>query len=161
MVDRGLDACCCEKNIESIDKIEKNSLCPVCNRSGITVGSFTVKHLVLDTLKETVGDNKYYLCMKEECNIVYYNYKMSFNQNQVKVPIWFKKDANPKYACYCSRITEEQVIYTVIKDGAKTIKDIIDITGVMKNAQCQKNNPLGKCCHKIIQEAIDKGISMK
>lgn len=40
-------------------------------------------------------------------------------------------------------------------------KDIIEITGAMKNSQCQKNNPLGKCCHKIIQEAIDKGLSMK
>ncbi|HGA3729721.1 TPA: (2Fe-2S)-binding protein, partial [Streptococcus agalactiae] len=23
------------------------------------------------------------------------------------------------------------------------------------------NNPLGVCCHKIIQEAIDKGLKMK
>ena len=96
-------------------------------------------------------------------HVVYYSSDSStiFNKQQVKVPIWFKKDANPKYACYCSKVTEEQVIDAVIKHGAKTIKDIIEITGAMKNSQCQKNNPLGKCCHKIIQEAIDKGLSMK
>jgi len=27
------------------------------------------------------------------------------------------------------------------------MEDIINLTGAMKNAQCQKNNPLGKCCH--------------
>ncbi|HFH8914459.1 TPA: (2Fe-2S)-binding protein, partial [Streptococcus agalactiae] len=26
---------------------------------------------------------------------------------------------------------------------------------------CKENNPLGVCCHKIIQEAIDKGLKMK
>jgi len=119
--------------------------------------------LVVDTLAEFVGDMDYYICMNEECNIVYYNPEsgVKFEKQQVKVPIWFKKDANPKYACYCSKVTEEQVIDAVIKHGAKTIKDIIEITGAMKNSQCQKNNPLGKCCHKIIQEAIDKGLSMK
>jgi hypothetical protein len=25
----------------------------------------------------------------------------------------------------------------------------------------KENNPLGVCCHKIIQEAIDKGLTMK
>ncbi|HOV54308.1 MAG TPA: (2Fe-2S)-binding protein, partial [Fervidobacterium sp.] len=32
------------------------------------------------------------------------------------------------------------------------------ITGAMKNSNCKENNPLGVCCHKIIQEAIDKGL---
>ena len=39
--------------------------------------------------------------------------------------------------------TEEQVIDAVIKHGAKTVKDIIEITGAMKNSQCIKNNPIG------------------
>lgn len=41
------------------------------------------------------------------------------------------------------------------------IEKVIKINGVMSNAQCQKNNPLGRCCHQIIQDAIDKGLSMK
>jgi len=35
------------------------------------------------------------------------------------------------------------------------------ITGSMKNSNCKENNPLGVCCHKIIQEAIDKGLAME
>ena len=158
-----LNKSCCRGKIESSRKIEDNNLCPVCKTSGVKVKNITVRHLIVDTLTELVGDMDYYICMNEECDIVYYNPEsgVKFNKQQVKVPILFKKDSNPKFACYCSKVTEEQIINAVIKDGAKTIKDIINITGAMKNAQCQKNNPLGKCCHKIIQEAIDKGLSMK
>jgi bacterioferritin-associated ferredoxin len=163
MINEKINNCCCCKGKESLNKIETDNTCPVCKASGVKVKNITVRHLVVDTLAEFVGDMDYYICMNEECNIVYYNPEsgVKFEKQQVKVPIWFKKDANPKYACYCSKVTEEQVIDAVIKHGAKTIKDIIEITGAMKNSQCQKNNPLGKCCHKIIQEAIDKGLSMK
>lgn len=155
--------CCCGSTIESTCRIEENNLCPICKTAGVKVKNITVKHLVLETLTELVGDTDYYLCMDEECNIVYYNTEsnVKFNKQQVKVPIWFKKDANPKYACYCSRVTEEQVINAVLKDGADNMKDVLKLTGAMKNPQCQKNNPLGKCCHQIIQEVIDKGLSMK
>ena len=121
----------------------------------------TVEHLVLESLRESVGDRDFYLCMDEECDIVYYNTVTSFSKQQVKVPIWFKNDANPKYACYCSKVTEEQVINAVVNDGADNMKEVLRITGAMKDAQCQKNNPLGKCCHHIIQKAIDKGLSMR
>lgn len=158
-----LNQCCCESTTESTCKKEENNLCPICKTSGVKVKNTTVKHLVLETLIELVGDTDYYICMNEKCDIVYYNQEtgIKFDKLQVRVPIWFKKDANPKYACYCSKVTEDQVINAVIKDGAKSVKDIITLTGAMKNAQCQKNNPLGKCCHQIIQDAIDKGLSMK
>lgn len=157
-----INKCCCESKIELPNKSEQNKICPVCERLGEEVENFTVKQLVMDHLTELVGDKNYYLCISEECDIVYYNQEgIKFDKQQVKVPIWFKKDAKPKYTCYCSKVTEEQVINAVVKDGAKTVADIIKITGAMQNADCKKNNPLGKCCHKIIQEAIDKGLSMK
>ncbi len=39
--------------------------------------------------------------------------------------------------------------------------EVLRLTGAMNVAQCQKNNPLGKCCHQIIQDAIDKALAMK
>lgn len=143
--------------------IEKNNFCPICKAEGTLVKNITVKHIVIDELTEKVGENDYFLCINEECNISYYNteFDIKFNKEQLKVPIWFKKEANPKYVCYCSKVTEEQVINAVIKDGATKMKDVLGITGAMSNPQCQKNNPLGKCCHQIIQNTIDKGLSMK
>lgn len=81
--------------------------------------------------------------------------------NQISVPIWFKKDANPKYACYCSKVTEERVIEAVVKGGAETVKEVNAISGAMKNPNCKEKNPLGVCCHKVIQEAIEKGLRLK
>jgi bacterioferritin-associated ferredoxin len=153
--------CYCGKTTELDSEIERNDLCPLCKKQGTIVKNITVKHMVLEALIEQVGDNDYFLCMSEECDITYYNPKstVKFNKQQIKVPIWFKKGANPKYACYCSKITEEQVINAVVKDGATNMEEVLKITGAMSNSQCQKKNPLGKCCHQIIQNTIDKGLS--
>lgn len=155
--------CYCVNATKSSYKIERKNLCPICKKQGTLVKNFTVKHIVLDELMEKVQDNDYFLCMNDECDITYYNSgsNIQFNKNQLKVPIWFKKDANPRYACYCSKVTEEQVINAVLKDGATNMQEVLEITGAMSNSQCQKNNPLGKCCHEIIQGAIDKTLSMK
>jgi len=157
-----LDKCCCKSANEASQAMEENNLCPVCKSKGIKVKNYTVSNLVIDIFKESVGAADYYLCMKEQCDITYFNNETgtSFNKEQVKVPMWFKKDASPKYVCYCSKVTEEQVIDAVIKDGANNMKDVLKLTGAMKNSNCKKNNPLGKCCHEIIQEAINKGLSI-
>lgn len=155
--------CCCGNSMQSSCQTQNNNLCPVCGKQGTLVKNFTVRHMVLDELIEQVEDNDYYLCMNEECSITYYNTQtdVKFNKQQVIVPLWFKKDANPKYVCYCSKVTEEQVIDAVLREGAENMEDVLKLTGAMKNSNCQKNNPLGKCCHQIIQDAIDKGLTMK
>ncbi|WP_416337025.1 Csac_0668 family 2Fe-2S cluster-binding (seleno)protein [Desulfitobacterium sp.] len=137
--------------------------CPVCNNEGVSVNRVTVEHLVTDNYRNAVEGDQYKICMNEDCTVVYYNVDNGtrFSKDQVRVPIWFKKDANPKYACYCSKVTEDKVIEAVVKHGAKTVQEVNTITGAMKNSNCKENNPLGVCCHKIIQEAIEKGLKMK
>ena len=156
-----VNECCHECNTQKIDQTKDN--CPVCNKGGISVSKVTVEHLVTDDYHKSVEGEQYKICMNEYCNVVYYSVdnEKKFLKDQVKVPIWFKKDADPKYACYCSKVTEDQVIEAVVKHGAKTVKEVNAITGAMKNSLCKENNPLGVCCHKIIQEAIDKGLTMK
>lgn len=101
--------------------------------------------------------------MNEECKVVYFNpdLEITYSRQQVKIPIWFKKDADPKYICYCNKVTEQQIINAVLNDGAKDMKDIIKLTGAMKNGKCEINNPLGKCCSPIIQETINKALKIK
>lgn len=155
--------CCCEKTDKSACEKENNTVCMVCGKQGTLVKNITVKHMILDELIEQVDENDYYLCMSEECDIAYYNTekKLMFNKQQIKVPIWFKNDANPKFTCYCSEVTEEKVLNAVIEEGATNMKDVLKITGAMSKPQCQKKNPLGICCHQIIQNAIEKGLSLK
>lgn len=154
---------CCGGKTESASMVEKDTLCPVCIEEGKLVKNITVKHMVIDGVKEYVGDNDYYLCMNEACSVVYYGQESDnrFDKKDVREPIWFKNDANPKYVCYCSKVTEDQIIDAVVKKDAKNMKDIIVLTGAMKNGKCETNNPLGKCCSPIIQEAIKKGLEIK
>ncbi|SKB70250.1 BFD-like [2Fe-2S] binding domain [Acetoanaerobium noterae] len=156
-----INECCCECNTQKLNQNKDN--CPVCNNEGISVSKVTVEHLVSDDYLNVVAGDRYKICMNESCNVVYYNVDngIKFLKDQVIVPIWFKKDANPKYACYCSKVTEGQVIEAVVKHGAKTVQEVNAITGAMENSNCKENNPLGVCCHKIIQEAINKGLKMK
>lgn len=156
-----INTCSCGCSSEEMS--QNKGKCPVCNGRGEPVGRFTVEHLVTDDYRKTVVGDQYRICMNENCDVVYYNLDngIKFLKDQVKVPIWFKADANPKYACYCSKITEERVIEAVVKHGAKTVKEVIAITGAMKNANCRENNPMGVCCHKIIQKAINKGLATK
>lgn len=101
--------------------------------------------------------------MNEECNVVYFDLELgtTYVSQLVKVPIWFKRDANPKYLCYCNQVTEERIIDAILNDGAKNMKDIIKLTGAMKNGKCEIKNPLGRCCSSIIQETIEKVLNDK
>lgn len=155
-----LNKSCCESGAESTSLTKGNNLCPVCGQPGNTVKNITVKHMVCDEAVKQLGDEDYYLCMNKNCDVVYYSIELDakFNKHQVKVPIWFKKDADPKYVCYCNKVTEKQVMDAVIKDGARNMKDVSRLTGAMQKGQCLTKNPTGNCCHKIVQEAIDTAL---
>lgn len=86
---------------------------------------------------------------------------MIFGCQDIKTPIWYKKDADPKYICYCNKVTEQQIIDAVLLEDAINIKDVTRITGAMKNAKCEINNPLGKCCSSVIQDTINKALRLK
>ena len=142
--------------------MEETESCPSCHLKGQKVKNTTVKHLVFEDLAKKIDDEEnYYLCMNKDCEAVYYSSdgKNIFYQQEVKVPVWFKKEANPKYICYCNEVTDQQIIDLVLHGDAKDMKDIIKLTGAMKNAQCEIKNPAGKCCGpiilKTIQEALD------
>jgi len=136
-------------------------ICPKCNKEGKKVQSITVRHMILESLKHEIKDEQYYLCINEECDAVYYNSTKVYVRNQVIVPVWFKKDANPKYICYCNKVTEQQIIDAVINKNARDIRDIIMFTGAMKNGKCLVNNPAGECCGSTIKVTINKVLILK
>lgn len=138
-------------------------ICPVCHGETEEVKSTTVRHFVIDKLIDKVENMQYHICLNADCEVVYFssNKSLIIEKDSIKTPIWFKKDANPKYICYCNQVTEKQIIDAVINEDAKDMKDIIRITGAMKNGQCETKNPLGKCCSPIIQETIKKALSMR
>lgn len=148
--------CCCGCNTKTSDPTPAHN-CPLCGNTGIVVRSITVAHLVADECRAEVKGEGFRICMNEDCDVVYYQDKEGarFLADQIRVPVWFKKDADPKYACYCSKVTEAQVIEAVAVKGAQTVQEVNAITGAMRHCNCIEENPLGACCHARIQELID------
>lgn len=136
--------------------------CPTCKEIGIPVKNVTVRHIVKKEQMERVGKGDYHLCMDPECDVAYYDEKGTlFDKRDIKVPLWFKKDASPKYACYCSRITENDVIKAVLEHGMQDMKTIRKFYDENGKCQCKVKNPTGNCCTKAFNEAISKGIESK
>ncbi|MGL5652199.1 MAG: (2Fe-2S)-binding protein [Paraclostridium sp.] len=60
-----------------------------------------------------------------------------------------------EYVCYCNHVTEGD-IQDAIAQGAKTVQEVIKITGAMKNSNCAVNNPKGTCCYSDIVYVFNK-----
>jgi len=144
--------CCQSKE----DKLELNKFkCPECGKEGDVVSLRTVKNLVKNS--EIIDDEKkYYICKTENCNVVYYSSGSKISQENVKVPVRFKKDANPKILCYCANVTEEDVKQAVGKFGKQDLDKVLAYTNAMSKHNCEMENPTGKCCLGSIKAFIKK-----
>lgn len=60
-----------------------------------------------------------------------------------------------EYVCYCNHVAEQDII-NAIQDGAKSVQEVINRTGAMKNSNCAVNNPKGTCCYPDIVYVFDK-----
>ncbi|WP_319508691.1 (2Fe-2S)-binding protein [uncultured Methanolobus sp.] len=150
------------KNIIDTTLNPTNILCPVCKKAGMPVKNVTVRHIVKKEQMERVGKGDYHLCMDPECDVAYYDENGTiFDKDNIRVPLWFKKDVNPKYACYCSRITENDVIKAVMEQGMQDIGTIREFYDKGAKCQCKVRNPTGNCCSKVFNAAIRKGLELK
>lgn len=135
--------------------------CPQCNQIGLMVRDLTIQKLLTPEAKNKLKDSTaYYLCTDPDCLISYYSFKNEqlFDIHDVKVPIWYKKDANPVYACYCNKLTREEVLEFVKETGIDEMnKIIIRLRGKVKST-CVAKNPSGQCCNEYFNELIAQGL---
>jgi len=135
--------------------------CPSCEKVGKKVPNETVKNLILADDQNRVGKNDYFLCITTDCDVAYYNSEASFGKSALKVPLWYKKDAAPRYACYCRKITQEEVTKTVSQTGMTDVGAIMQHLRGNVKGNCKMNNPTGHCCHPVFNEMVEKALKMK
>ncbi|ERJ11243.1 (2Fe-2S)-binding protein [Haloplasma contractile] len=144
---------CCDYKIYDRNKLDH---CPHCNTAGEKVKDETVTSLII-TDSVIHNDNSYYLCLSSDCDVAYFdNNNTIIPISKLKVPIWFKKNSTPKYMCYCSKVTEDEVIDAIFNKNCRTVKDIVDKTNAMNISNCIENSPTGKCCSRQINDLISK-----
>ena len=131
--------------------------CPGCGGPAGRVRRVTVKSLLLEPWAAGAEEPEYNLCLDEACPVVYFNDEGTevYEQSRIKVPVAYKRGAEPRYVCYCSKVTEARVREAIAK-GAWTVAGVCKLTGAMKHSNCARNNPMGRCCREEIQGLIDK-----
>lgn len=59
------------------------------------------------------------------------------------------------YICYCNHVTKDDIIHAIRVKGAKTVDEVIKLTGAMQHSNCVVNNPKGVCCYPDILETFN------
>ncbi|MDF2698550.1 MAG: hypothetical protein K0Q49_106 [Haloplasmataceae bacterium] len=141
---------CCRSNTNT----SVSNICPICNFQGERVNTKTIEGLLIID-RNLQKDKTYYLCLNSDCDVAYFNDSNDIVlKSEVKVPIWYKKDANPKTICYCSKVTEEEIIDAIKTKNCKTVKEVVANTNAMKISNCVVNSPTGKCCSRQINDLL-------
>ncbi|MCQ8892475.1 MAG: (2Fe-2S)-binding protein [Candidatus Methanosuratincola sp.] len=130
--------------------------CPLCKKRGIPVDRATV----ICHAKESawpIGDNPYHICENPGCEVVYFSSGGCLKKADVKTRVTFKESGPPRPLCYCKQVTEEDVI-SAIKQGAKTVEDVIEATGIGGGGLCKFTNPYGRCCSRYYLPFIKRAL---
>lgn len=61
-----------------------------------------------------------------------------------------------EYICYCNKVSEEDIIKAILEKGAKSVDEVIRLTGAMVNSNCKLNNPKGICCYPDIVRVFNE-----
>ncbi len=99
--------------------------------------------------------------MNPACKVAYFTEDSFFDKTALDAPLWYKNDANPKYACYCRKITQEEVAKAVMETDLAEAEDIMYHLRGEVESNCKINNPTGHCCHPVFNEVIAKAFEAK
>lgn len=139
------------------------SRCEQCDTKGIKVELDTVLSLCNDYVKNTITDDKYYLCTNPNCSVTYYSPNgRSIKHQDLITDINFKNDKKKHIVCYCRNIDLDDIVLAVCKLDVITIPKIIHL--LQKDdikVDCLHNHPLGTSCEKEFLEAIEYGKKIK
>ncbi len=130
----------------------------MCGTSGALVSHETVQYLRSEPYKEDLRLEIFSLCMHPDCEMAYYSadYGYLTLQREMTTPIDFKADASEKYACYCNKITIDDIRHAVLKEHASHIKDIFRFRGPIIVEKCKLNSPFGCSCIADINKMMEE-----
>jgi hypothetical protein len=133
-------------------------VCPVCGSVCVEVDSVTVDSMLNQDLNEDQIKNKSWaVCVNANCNVSYFNEKITLKINDIKVPLWFKDFGLEVPICYCSNLTRGEII-DAVKNGCRNIKEVQTYTKKNITGKCKKEKPLGQCCRNVFLQTIEEGI---
>lgn len=137
------------------------AVCPECGEEGLGVEKIVVANHVMED-NWPLGDEQYFICETPGCDVVYFSDSLSriFETRQVKTRVTFKTKDPPRPLCYCKQVTEEDVL-RAIENGARTLEEVKEATGIGGGGFCKITNPAGKCCSRNYKPFIEKVLAQR
>lgn len=136
------------------------TLCPKCSSIGMEVPTITVANLT----SQKVDLNKtYFLCTGIKCDVAYFDeVNKTILTDDVKEPVWYKSTYDKYLICYCRHIYLKDVVKAVLSlNGSDSKAEIIKYLGKDQiQTNCLLNNPTGKSCEKLFDNAIIYAINI-
>lgn len=144
--------CCSHK----LSKVKKQK-CPACSEKGLSVKLETVKSMIKKNKKVPLKED-FYICENPDCDILYFSGESAFYKKDSIIEADFKKGTKTKYACYCNKLTYEEVEKALKKNKRTDWAFIVkEAKGKMAKCDCLHKNPYGKCCtSNSFKKAVEK-----
>ncbi len=136
-----LSLCCCGKTEEKT----KKSVCPYCGQKATQVPQSAARGILKKHISLPKSDN-FWLCSNPSCEVSYFTKEKLWKVSDCAIPLDFKEGAKKRYACYCSKLTYEEVAEAIKKTGNASWANVIKTAGKKARCECYKKNPFGVCC---------------
>lgn len=136
-------------------------ICPSCGYPGVKVNETAVMYnLRKSSVLNSEVKRKWYACINPECECSYFSKGIEFKEADLVNPLFYKDKSEGVPICYCSDLTRGEIKEAVM-NGCRTIGEVQKFTKKEITGQCEKKNPLGKCCKQVFLRTIKDNIGVK
>lgn len=132
-----------QPGICGLSRAEKGRPCPKCGQRGLPVKQVTVAGLVKEEKLDLVAGEGFHLCVSPECKVAYFKEAVVIQEEELRVPLWFKNHVAPVPVCYCANVTDQEILQHIMQGCCSSLEDIQRHTGAGTGKQCLTKNPTG------------------
>lgn len=131
--------------------------CPQCWNKGRNVSRVTLESLLRPQRRADIADGPYHVCLTKDCETVYFGADAAtFDKSDLIVRFGLKETEPPRPVCYCFDHGIEGIHDEIRRTGRSTVLDRIKAAMKGPGCRCEHTNPLGGCCLKSVQEAVEQ-----
>ena len=136
-------------------------ICPQCGLPGVKVNNKAVRYNLKKSARAKGADKAdWNACTNPDCNCSYFSKGKVFTKTDLAKPLFYKDSSDNTPICYCSDLTRGE-IKKAVTHGYLTIREVHKFTGKNSTGNCEKKNPLGKCCKQVFLHTINESIKLQ
>lgn len=136
-------------------------ICPDCGQPALEVNEKAVSHNLKKPKKIKEGnDKKWYACINPGCECSYFTAAASFKISDITIPLFYKDNSDDAVICYCAGLKRGE-IRKAVKAGCSSAGEVRKFTKKTGSGNCEKKNPLGKCCKPVLARTIKEMLDSK